>query len=349
MTNEAPPCSQELGLDCFEEHPEWAKQAFAYRLLMLLSPKALTRRLHRRLFRLLLAPGVEIPPGLILPPGTLIPPGVEPPTVYEPGDPPPPGVTVPIGTIFPPGWTPEDPAPPGVVIPPGTVFPPDWTPPDPPPPGTIPPGRLPPGRGRPGPTPPLYIAPWTPGPVSTRPPGGAAGIVYWMYDTFDTLDPARWYDDSTNNGVISIDAGRLKGVAPAAGDYATVQWATDEPTQPDTFTWTFDLNHVSGTGRLTFFIYTGANGIVLFFDPPTTFQYRNVTGAFTSLTIDTIVGTTDTWKIVYDGTNISVYRGAALIVNQMPVYLFSWLKGWRQISIDDGSTAYVDNYFIWET
>jgi len=170
-----------------------------------------------------------------------------------------------------------------------------------------------------------------------------------MYDEFNTLNPARWFDDSWHNGVISIEAGRLKGVSTVTDDWATAAWYTLEPTQPATFTWTFDLNHISGTGRITFFIYTGANGIILQFDPPTTFRYRNDSGTYDAVTIDTIQGTTDTWKIVYDGSKISVYRGAALIVDQKAVYLYTSNKGWRSISIDDGSIAYVDNYFIWET
>ena len=175
MTNEGPPCSHELGVDCFEEQPAWAKQAFAYRLLMLVTPKPLARRLHRRLFRFILPPGIDFPPGVDLPPGTLIPPGVEPPTIYEPGDPIPPGVTGPVGTVFPPGWTPEDPPPPGVVVPPGVVIPPGWTPPGPLPPGTIPPGKLPPGTGPNGTTPPLFIPPWEPGPPR-RPPRAGGGV-----------------------------------------------------------------------------------------------------------------------------------------------------------------------------
>ena len=121
MTNEAPPCSQDLGLDCFEEYPKWAKQAFAYRLLMLITPKQLTKRLHRRLFRFILPPGIDLAPGVELPPGAIVPPG---------------------GTI-PPGWSTGDPLPPGTIppghLPPGT----DQT-------GTTPPLYVPPWG--PGPT-----------------------------------------------------------------------------------------------------------------------------------------------------------------------------------------------------
>lgn len=96
MTNTAQPCSKGLDADCFKAQPTWAKQAFAYRLLMTLCPRVLAKRLHRALFRFIIPAGVEIPPGIELPPGTIVTPG----------------------TVFPPGWTPEEPPPPGVEPPP---------------------------------------------------------------------------------------------------------------------------------------------------------------------------------------------------------------------------------------
>ena len=110
MTNEAPPCTQGLDEDCFEEFPEWAKQAFAYRLLMLITPKQLTKRLSRRLFRLILPPGIDLPPGADLPPGTVVPPGTTVPLGWQTGDPLPPG-TIPPGTL-PPGTDETGTAPP---------------------------------------------------------------------------------------------------------------------------------------------------------------------------------------------------------------------------------------------
>lgn len=175
MTNGPPPCSLRLDEACFAAHPDWAKQAFAYRLLMLLLPRVLSRRLHRALIRFIIPPDVDPQNWIVLPPGTIIPPDAQPEGPYLPGDTPPDGVIIPPGTVFPPEWTPEDPPPSGVVIPPGTVFPPDWTPPGPLPPGVIPPGSLPPGTDQTGTTPPLYVPPWEPGPLK-RPIGGAPGV-----------------------------------------------------------------------------------------------------------------------------------------------------------------------------
>lgn len=90
------PCLHRIDAECFKAKPEWAKQAFAYKLVHLLFPPELTKRLPTTLRRALVAPGVIIPPGVELPPGMVAAPGAE----------------------FPPGWTPGDPWPPGVFEPP---------------------------------------------------------------------------------------------------------------------------------------------------------------------------------------------------------------------------------------
>lgn len=163
------PCLKRLDADCFRAHPAWAKRAFAYRLVHLLTPKPLTKRLPKGLRLALIAPGVEIPPGVELPPGVVVSPGAEVPPGWSSEIVAPPGITIPPGTVFPPGWSPGDPLPDGVTLDPGATFPPGWSPGDPLPPGAIPPGTLPPGVETTGPTPPTYVAPWEPGPIN--PPG----------------------------------------------------------------------------------------------------------------------------------------------------------------------------------
>jgi len=86
-------CRDGLTRKCFEECPEWAKQAFAYRLLHTLLRAEITRRLPKGLREALISPGVEVPPGIVFPPGTTISPG----------------------TAFPPGWAPADPLPSGAL------------------------------------------------------------------------------------------------------------------------------------------------------------------------------------------------------------------------------------------
>lgn len=111
MTNDKiQPCLRRIDADCFRSRPAWAKRAFAYRLVHLLTPKPLTKRLPKGLRTALIPPGVVWQPGDPLPPGAImpavLPPGVEatgptPPTyteVWSPGPPSPVG-----GRTFAPG------------------------------------------------------------------------------------------------------------------------------------------------------------------------------------------------------------------------------------------------------
>lgn len=96
MTNDrVHPCLKRIDADCFRARPAWAKQAFAYRIVHLLTPKQLTKRLPRGLRRALLAPGVMLPPGVEMPPGVVVGPGGEIPAGWIPGDPMPPGAIAP--------------------------------------------------------------------------------------------------------------------------------------------------------------------------------------------------------------------------------------------------------------
>lgn len=134
MTNATEyPCLKRIDANCFQSRPHWAKQAFAYRLVHLLTPKRLTKKLPRGIRRALLAPGVMLPPGVELPAGIVVAPGAEIPTGWTAGDP------------LPPGAIPAPVAPPGVdetgATPPQYVAP--WEPgparpaPSPPPSGAV--------------------------------------------------------------------------------------------------------------------------------------------------------------------------------------------------------------------
>ncbi|MBA7610708.1 hypothetical protein ES703_17920 [subsurface metagenome] len=81
--------------ELFRLEPAWSKQAFAYRLLCMLAPPAITRRLQRLLKGAYIFSGLGIPPDLVLPPGVILPPG----------------------TVFPPGWKFGDPLPRGILSP----------------------------------------------------------------------------------------------------------------------------------------------------------------------------------------------------------------------------------------
>lgn len=167
MTNDTDqPCLRRIDLDCFRARPEWAKQAFAYRLLHLLIPKELTKRLPKALRLALLAEGVTWPPGVEMPPGTVVGPDAEIPADWSAGDPDPAGIYIPPGTEFPAGWISEDPIPDGVIVSPGSEFPTDWTAGDPWPSGVIPPPTVPPDVQSSGLLPASGLAPWTVGRVA---------------------------------------------------------------------------------------------------------------------------------------------------------------------------------------
>ncbi|MBW8035623.1 MAG: hypothetical protein FVQ79_08335 [Planctomycetes bacterium] len=179
MVKEKDPCADGLTAGCFAQKPAWARQAFAFRLMNVLAPPPISRRLLKAKWKLALffppgwEPGDKLPgyfltdtstlfpdgwtAGDPLPPGIIIDPGVIFPPEWTPGDELPPGITIDPGVVFPPGWTPGDELPPGITIDPGVVFPPGWTPGDELPPGAeidtgeiFPPGwtpgdELPPG------------------------------------------------------------------------------------------------------------------------------------------------------------------------------------------------------------
>lgn len=89
MSPERLPCVKALDRECFRAHPEFARRALAYRLLHLLIPPDLAKRLPKRLSDPLIAPGVEVPLGAEFPPGTVIVPGCDFPAGWDPKDEPP--------------------------------------------------------------------------------------------------------------------------------------------------------------------------------------------------------------------------------------------------------------------
>lgn len=178
--------------ELYRRDPLFFRQAIAYRLMHMFTPKPLTRLLPKGLMRPLLGKGciwpAEIPPvpGVIIPPGVTMPanwpkwlvfaieqaklmPGVFPPS-WNPEDKLPPGVSWNTYYIFPEGWTMDDPFPPGIVQEAGAVWPAGWVRGDPLPPGfsydattIIPEGWSPD-------TPPVTMPPVPPSPPEDNPP-----------------------------------------------------------------------------------------------------------------------------------------------------------------------------------
>jgi len=93
------PCARALTFNCFKSYPAWAKQAFAARLVHLLAPPQISRKLQKILRPALIAPGVTLPPGIALPPGVVVTPDA----------------------VFPPGWTEGDTLPPGAIQDPAVI------------------------------------------------------------------------------------------------------------------------------------------------------------------------------------------------------------------------------------
>jgi len=196
------PCAEGLSSACFKAYPAWARQALAYKLLHILLPKQLTKRLPGGLDRALIGPEATIPPGVVIPPGMAIPPNYTFPDRWVPwlyfnfltGEPP--------WTLFPDGWKPGDPLPPGVTYPPGFVLPPGWTPEDHPPAALIPgynPVPTPPISGA---APPLYIPPFSPGPIGgpTSGPSGSYLLYELLKDQNSPTDLFIFGDDETRWG-----------------------------------------------------------------------------------------------------------------------------------------------------
>ncbi len=164
----SPACDKSLNAECFATHPKWARQAFAWRLLHLMFPGQITKKLPPSLAFPPLPPGFEWPATIEIPPGTEIPDWWIHTEDWLPGDVFPPGATIPPDVDIPLWFLYSILFPPGTIIPPGFVLPPGWQPGDPLPPGVIPPGDLPPDV--PGTVPPSYLDPSVTLPPPSRVP-----------------------------------------------------------------------------------------------------------------------------------------------------------------------------------
>ena len=95
MTAQGDNKNKGLTPELFKLDPVWFRKAFAYRMLCMLAPPPITRRLQKALFSAAVYPGTVLPPGLILPPGYTLPPGYSFPPGWRPGDPWPAGFSPP--------------------------------------------------------------------------------------------------------------------------------------------------------------------------------------------------------------------------------------------------------------
>jgi len=196
------------------------------------------------------------------------------------------------------------------------------------------------------PIPPLYIGPPAPGPGGpTTKPNIMRGLkAEWFSEKFTEIDPAIWTDYSEGTGVNSIVNEQLKMLSSEDGDYAYLRTANDD-TLPETFTWWFDLYVVSGTGELNLTCKTGSHDLWIIFEPPNIVKFRRKNpDGYISIDIGNYVGTTFTWRLLYNGTTCSIYRGSTLIAADLTIYESSSNKGRRTLSCDNVLTIYLDNY-----
>ena len=106
--------------ELYQQNPLWFKGAVAHRLLRIMTPKPLSRRLPVILRQPVFYPAFFFPADWVV------------------GDPLPPGITLPPGVSLPPDWTPGDPLPEGTIIDLTMYYPEGWEPGDPPPEGALP-------------------------------------------------------------------------------------------------------------------------------------------------------------------------------------------------------------------
>lgn len=163
-----------LEVDDAKNYPKWFRRALARRLLLMLLPDEISRNLPRWLTEPIFGENADYPPDVPWPYWMIIPPDFTWPEAWTPwimfkfA----PGVAW--DNAFPPTWQPGAALPPGVTLPPGYTLPSGWTFHDLPPPGIIMPPFVPNYDRKQGPAPPLYIDPWSPGPLlphKTSPPG----------------------------------------------------------------------------------------------------------------------------------------------------------------------------------
>jgi len=180
MARQEHPCADGLTPECFEAYPEWAKQAFALKLMNVLIPANISRRLPKGLFPVVIGPGVILPPGYIPPPGTVIPPDY----------------------VFPPDWSPGDPLPPsfGPGLPPGVTTPPG---------GAIPPLYV--GIGEPGPVhPPSPLVPAEPITITITSSTNDGYVIR-------EISPFDWDDLRNNPSGTGVNTVRATSTAIAGG------------------------------------------------------------------------------------------------------------------------------------
>lgn len=198
------------------------------------------------------------------------------------------------------------------------------------------------------PLPPLYTGPPVPGPWGppTYPRSiPSSALPPWFYEPFSIIDPAVWTDYSSG-GVNSILNNKLKMLSTQAADYAWLETGPDN-TIPESFDLLFELRFVSGSGSMRFDVYDGVHNIRIIFEPPNTLRFRQKTPlGFKDINVGNFINLTYTWKFVYNGTTVDIYRGSDLIDSNLTLYDTISSPGQRILWAEDDVSVLIDDYTI---
>lgn len=249
-----------------------------------------------------------------------------------------PGVEIPLNAKFPPG----------TCIVPGCSFPAGWDP-DQEPPECAKSAPLPTlAMMAAGGNPPSYLTPGPSGPLPVPPPQQPPPSGPWFYDKFDgaDVDWSVWTSSNLYSGTNTIDTDRLKQYGPTFLARARIETAEDT-TIPPTFDLTFDLEYDTDLGgHFRIDIYSGVHQVFVQFDAPDTIKVYLATG-WTQWTIASFLNTSDSWRLSYDGTLISLYRNSSAIFTDQAPCEDTWAKG--KIYVETvGGTIFIDELKIEE-
>jgi len=196
---------------------------------------------------------------------------------------------------------------------------------------------------------PLYMGPWTPGPVHRTFAGPPVEVLPWFYEPWDTFDTDIWTDNSDDPGYVEISNNMLKMVVPGDTGRPRVyhEFAEDLPVNYDLSwklnispgCWLFKFGFRSVMHTIHFEFYP-PNELILFFnEAPWTLDLGNYENQ------------TYTYKLSVRGNNADFYRDDILIAGERTL----WETGpqtpylYPLCTSTTGFVAYLDEIIIMET
>ena len=168
----------------------------------------------------------------------------------------------------------------------------------------------------------------------------------WFQDKFVTIDPAIWSTYTQTGATAAIVGGKLNEVSSQVGGVVWIQ-TDDDDTIPEAFDLEFELKFSSGTGNFCIQVYTGVHRIQIYFKPDDILSFRQKDPAgYKDIDVGDFMGLTYTWKFVYNGTTVDIYRDGDLIDSDLEPFVDSTHAGWRRIWGQNVFTIFLDDYII---